>query len=104
MRELLTYLDARLGEPSTYAGIAVLLGLMHVNVPAGVMQSASLWGAVIAGAMSMLLQEMGKKPGMQVADDVLGALVSGIKAMPAPAPAPVVPTPPAPAPVVKAAA
>ena len=92
MLEILAYLDARFSEPSTYVGIAAMLMSAHVSVDPGVWATVTLWGTVIAGAVAVLLPEIGKKPPMQIASDVLAALVSGIKAMPAPA-APVAVTP-----------
>ena len=41
MLNLLKLFDARMGEPSTYASIAVLLGLLNVNVDPGVMHTVA---------------------------------------------------------------
>jgi predicted membrane protein len=97
MKDLLKYLDARLGEPSTWASIGLMLGMLHVNVSPGVLNELSLWGAVISAVLGVLLAEIGTKPPAAILADVLGALIAGIKAMPTPAAAPVVAPPAAPA-------
>jgi hypothetical protein len=102
MLEILAYLDARFREPSTYVGIAAMLMSAHVSVDPGTMATVTLWGTVIAGAIAVLLPEIGHKPPMQIATDVLGALVAGIKAMPVAAPV-ASPVEAAPAPAAKAA-
>ncbi len=100
MRDLLRYLDARLGEASTYAGLAAVLGAAHISVDAGVLHAVTLWGVVLSGALAVLIGEAGNRPGQTVATDVLAALVAGIKAMPTSAPS----SPPASAPAVASGA
>ncbi len=82
MRNLLLFLDARLGESSTYAGIAALLLAVHVNVAPGTMNLVTLWGVALAGVLAVILKEGGTKPGAAVAQDALAALVAAVKAMP----------------------
>lgn len=82
MMDLLKFLDARMGEPSTYASLALLLGMMHVNVDPGVLHTISLWGAVAAGVLGVVLAEIGTKTPAQVAGDALAAFVAAVKAMP----------------------
>ena len=74
MMDLLKYLDARLGEPSTYAGLAALLVAAHVNLPAGLWSDITLYGPVIAGALAVVLAEQGKKSAAQIAADVLASI------------------------------
>jgi len=95
MMDLLRYLDARMGEASTYAGVAALLGALHVSVDPGVLHAATLWGMCLAGVLAVVLREAGKVPAAQVAEDAAAALVAGVKAMPAPAAPPAAPTQPA---------
>jgi hypothetical protein len=78
--DILKFADARLREPSTWAGLAVLLGMLHVNVDPGVWQTLTLWGTVGAGGLAVLLSEAGGKPGVQVGEDVLAALTTALKA------------------------
>ncbi|MDE2105500.1 MAG: hypothetical protein KGL39_50200 [Patescibacteria group bacterium] len=73
MMDLLKYLDARLGEPSTYAGIAALLVAAHVNLPTGIWSDITLYGPVIAAALAVVLSEQGKKSPAQIAADALAA-------------------------------
>ena len=82
MRDLLAYLDQRMGEASTYASLAVMLTMMHVNVPPGLWQQITLWGAVIAAVLGVLIAEAGRKPAAQVVGDALGAFVGAVRAMP----------------------
>lgn len=85
--DLLKFIDARLGESSTYASLAVLLALVHVNVDPGTMHVAALWGAVAASVLGVVLAEVGSgKTVPQIASDALGAFLAALKVMPAPAP------------------
>ena len=83
MMDLIKYVLARLNEASTWTAISTLLAILHINVDAGALHAASLWAAVLSGAAGVLIAEQGKKPGMQVAEDVMTSIVNGIKAMPA---------------------
>jgi len=78
--ELLQFADARLREPSTWAGIATLLGVLHLSVDPGLWQAVTLWGAVGAAGLAVLLSEAGNKPAAQVAEDMLAALSVAVKA------------------------
>jgi len=82
MLALLKYADARLGEPSTWASISMLLGMAHVSVDPGVLHLITLWAAVASACFGAMLSEIGSKPGAQVAADGLAALVAAVKAMP----------------------
>ena len=48
---------ARLQEPSTYAGLAALLGLVGVNLPDAKFQSIAHAVAAVAGALAIFLGE-----------------------------------------------
>ncbi len=82
MLDLLKYLNARFGEPSTYNAVALLLVAAHVNVPAGAISTATLWGAVASSVLGVILKEVGSKSSTAIASDALGALVTALKAMP----------------------
>lgn len=77
MTNILKFLDDRLGEPSTYASLATLLALLHVNVDPGLMHAITLWGAAIAGVLGFVLAEQsaGKTP-TQVLTDLIAAAVA----------------------------
>ncbi len=96
MLEMLKFADARLREPSTWAGLAVLLGLLRVNIDPGLWQVVTLWGTAAAAALAILLSEAGSKPALQVGEDVLTALTTALKpSVPAPADVPAAATKPA---------
>lgn len=78
--DLLKYINARLGESSTWASIAGLLLLAHVSVPAGAWQSVTMVGIIASGGLGVLLTEAGNKPSAQVAEDVIKAVAAGIAA------------------------
>jgi hypothetical protein len=82
MLALLKMLDARLSEPSTYAGLSAVLLALNVNIDPGIWHQVTLYGTVGAGIGAMLLSEIGNKPPMQVAVDVIEALAIGLKAIP----------------------
>ena len=88
MMDLIKYVLARLNEASTWTAIGMLLAMLHINVDPGMLHTASLWAAILSGAAGVLIAENGKKSGMQVAEDVMQSIVTGIKAMPANANAP----------------
>jgi len=81
MMDLLKFLDARLGEPSTYAGLAALLMAMNVNVDPGLWHQITLYGTVASGVLAALLSETGTQPPAQVALDALTSLATGMKAV-----------------------
>jgi len=83
MKSLLLYLDARLGEPSTWVAIAGLLAAAHVSVAPGAWAQITLWGGVVSCCLGVVLKEAGNKPPQQIATDVLDAFVQGVHAMPA---------------------
>lgn len=84
MLNLLKILNARMGEPSTYASIAILLAAGGHSMDAGTLQTIANYGVVVAAALGVLISEAGdKKPALQIAEDVAKAAVAGIKAMPA---------------------
>lgn len=82
MLNLLKYLDARMGEPSTWASIAMMLGMLGVNLDPGVTHTMAVWGAVASAVLGAVLGEVGTKPTSQIANDAMTALVTAIKAMP----------------------
>ena len=52
----------RLKEPSSWAGIAALLGTMGVNIPGPLIQSLMLVAAGAAGVLAFFLKEKGGAP------------------------------------------
>ena len=87
MLELLKTLDARLGEPSTYASIAAILAMTNLKVDPGLWSYVTEGGVVIFGVLGVMLSEVGKKPVSQVTTDTLAALVTAIKGLPTTPPA-----------------
>lgn len=79
MLALLKMLDARLSEPSTYAGLSAILLALNVNIDPGLLHQVTLYGTIAAGIGAILLSEIGNKPPMQVAVDVIQALAAGLK-------------------------
>lgn len=79
MLAFLKWIDARLGEPSTYAGIAALLTVCHVTVDAPLMQAITFWGAAVAGILSVIVSEAGTKSPSAIAVDVLKAIATLLK-------------------------
>ena len=53
----LSWLGARLREPSTYAGLAALLGVVGLSADPGVLKSVSMIGMGIGGLISFVLPE-----------------------------------------------
>ena len=49
MMDLLKYLNARLGEASTLAGITGLLALLHVHLDPGVVKDITLYAPLVTG-------------------------------------------------------
>ena len=97
MMDLLKYLNARLGEASTLAGITGLLALLHVHVDPGVVKDITLYAPVVTGVLSILLADAAaKKPTAAVAQDVLTGILAALPAtQSATTPTPAAPTPPA---------
>lgn len=79
MLALLKMLDARLSEPSTYAGLSAVLLALNINIDPGLLHQITLYGTIAAGIGAIMLSEIGNKPPMQVAVDVIQALASGLK-------------------------
>lgn len=52
---------ARFKEASSWAGIATVLGLLGINVPAGIWQNVVLVGTGIAGLVAILVPESTSK-------------------------------------------
>jgi hypothetical protein len=84
MLDLLKFADARLGEPSTWASIALLLATAHVSVDPGVLHQVTLWASIASGVLGVVLTEVGTKPAAQIASDAVTALLAAAKAMPVP--------------------
>jgi hypothetical protein len=78
MPAILSYLLDRASEPSSYAGLAIILASIGVNLDAGKMHLAVTIATALAGACAILLRERGQPFG-QVATDVLNELSSGLK-------------------------
>ena len=97
MMDLLKYLNARLGEASTLAGITGLLALLHVHVDPGVIKDITLYAPLVTGVLSILLADAAaKKPPAAIAQDVLTGILAALSAaQSATIPAPAAPTPPA---------
>ena len=77
MMNLLKYLDARMGEASTWSAIAGLLLALHVNVDPGLWKAITLWGTGFSGLLGIAIAESSSgKAGTQVARDILNALVT----------------------------
>ncbi len=90
MMDLLKYLNARLGEASTLAGITGLLALLHVHIDPGVVKDITLYAPLVTGVLSILLADASaKKTPAAVAQDVLGGILA---ALPAVQQAPATPT------------
>lgn len=87
MMDLLKYLNARLAEPATWAAIATLLALLHVNIDPGLWHQITLWGSVVSGALGVLLTERGSVPTAQLMADTVNSFVTLVKAMPTQPPA-----------------
>lgn len=97
MMDLLKYLNARLGEASTLAGITGLLALLHVHVDPGVVKDITLYAPLVTGVLSILLADnSAKKPPAAVAQDVLAGILAALPAVQqAPDATPAAPPPPA---------
>jgi hypothetical protein len=53
----ISWLGARLREPSTYAGLAAVLAVFHLSSDPGLLHSLSLIGTGIGGVISFVLPE-----------------------------------------------
>ena len=97
MMDLLKYLNARLGEASTLAGITGLLALLHVHVDPGLVKDITLYMPLVTGVLSILLADVSaKKTPAAVVQDVLAGILAGLPAVQqAPATTPAAPPPPA---------
>ena len=97
MMELLKYLNARLGEASTLAGITGLLALLHVHLDPGVVKDITLYAPLVTGVLSILLAEVSaRKPPAAIAQDLLAGILAALPAVQqAPAATPAAPTSPA---------
>lgn len=83
---ILKYLDARLGEASTWATLAAVATLVHVNVDPGVVHALTVWGAGVSALLGVVLREAGSKPPAAIGADLLAQLVAMTNAAhPAPA-------------------
>ena len=97
MMDLLKYLNARLGEASTLAGITGLLALLHVHLDPGVVKDITLYAPLVTGVLSILLADAAaRKPPAAVAQAVLSGILAALPAVQqAPAATPAAPPPPA---------
>ena len=96
MMDLLKYLNARLGEASTLAGITGLLALLHVHLDPGVVKDITLYAPLVTGVLSILLADAAaRKPPAAVAQAVLSGILAALPAVQqAPAATPTAPPPP----------
>ena len=96
MMDLLKYLNARLGEASTLAGITGLLALLHVHLDPGVVKDITLYAPLVTGVLSILLVDASaRKPPAAVAQDVLAGILAALPAVQqTPATTPAAPPPP----------
>jgi hypothetical protein len=53
----ISWIGARLREPSTYAGLAAVLAVFHLSTDPGLMHSLTLIGTGIGGVISFVLPE-----------------------------------------------
>jgi len=53
----ISWLGARLREPSTYAGLATLLGVIGMTIDPGLLKSLSMIGMGLGGAIAFFLPE-----------------------------------------------
>jgi hypothetical protein len=53
----ISWLGARLREPSTYAGLAAVLGVFHLSTDPGLLHSLTLIGTGIGGLIAFVLPE-----------------------------------------------
>ena len=78
MKDLILYADARLGESSTWASIAVALTALHLNIEPGLMAQFATWGIGLSVGLGVLMKETGTKSAMGVASDALAAAAGSI--------------------------
>ena len=75
MTQLLSYLDDRLGEASTWSAIAAFLTLMHVNIDPGTWHTITAWGGLASVLLGVMLAEKGAgKSAAQIAQDLVNTL------------------------------
>jgi hypothetical protein len=55
MNSIVSYILTRLGEASTYAGVAALLAGFHISVPATTLGAVTQVGIALAGALAVVL-------------------------------------------------
>lgn len=55
----MTYLLARMREPSTYAGLAAVLAAFGLSLDAGLVQSIALLGTGFAGVLAAFMPDKG---------------------------------------------
>jgi hypothetical protein len=53
----ISWLGARLREPSTYAGLATLLGVIGMTIDPGLLKSLSMIGMGLGGIIAFLVPE-----------------------------------------------
>jgi hypothetical protein len=95
--DLLKYLDARLNEGGTWASIAAMLIMVHINIDLGLWHTITTYGIIVAGALGVVLAEAGSKPNATIAADVIKDIAAALQSAPEPPPAPAEPKVPAPA-------
>jgi hypothetical protein len=74
---VLSYVDERMGEASTWSSLSAMLLALHVNVDPGLWHAITLWGSLGSAGLGFLIKEAssGKTPS-QMGQDILDALVA----------------------------
>jgi hypothetical protein len=54
---MFSWIEARLKEPSTYAGLASLLGLVHIAEPSWLIPVMTIVGGAVAGVLAIVVPE-----------------------------------------------
>jgi hypothetical protein len=84
LMDILKFVDERLGEPSTYAGLSAILLYANLNIDPGTMHTVTVWGMFASAGLAIVLKEVGNTPPLQIAVDVFTALGALLKAAPQP--------------------
>jgi hypothetical protein len=59
---LLGWLGARLKEPSSYAGLGIILMAMHLSIPPDIVKSITYIGMGVGGILAVVFPENGAVP------------------------------------------
>lgn len=58
MKALLGMVADRLKEPSTYAGLSLVAGMVGVNLDPGIIHTVTIAGTAIAAALAVVVPEL----------------------------------------------